>query len=153
MWTLIPFSGCCWAHYPVLRWVTTAATFLLVLPFLVRGWWVSDLKRRDEQGLVWAMTLTWILVLNLYVGIYDSTLVVLSALLTAEVLYRQPGRNPLGLPFTFKMILLLLYVVPWITQPIARVTGFQAYSTVLALLGGYQLIKLQRLVRNRATLA
>jgi len=140
-------------HFPVLRWVTTAASFLLVLPFLFRGWWVSDLKRRDEQGLVWATTLTWILVLNLYVGIYDSTLVVLSAMLTADVLYRQPGRNPLGLPSTFKMILLLLYLVPWITQPIARLTGFQAYTTVLALLGGYQFIQLQRLVRNRATLA
>jgi glycosyl transferase family 87 len=118
-------------HYPFLRWAMTAATFLLVLPFLFLLWWVSDLKRRDEQGLVWAMTLTWTLVLNLYVGIYDSTLVVLSALLTTDLLYRRANdllyrqatdvlsprsdKEQLGLPSTFKMILLLLYIVPWIT--------------------------------------
>jgi hypothetical protein len=140
-------------QYPLLRWVLTAATFLFVLPFLFLVWWVSDLKRRDEQGLVWAMTLAWTLVINLYVGIYDSTLAVLSSLLAADVLYRQAGRNPLGLPSSFKIILLLLYVVPWITQPIARLTGFQPYMAVLALLGGYQLIQLRRLVRNRATSA
>jgi len=139
-------------HYPLLRWVLTAATFLFVLPFISRVWWVSDLKLRDEQGLLWAMTLAWTVVLNLYVGIYDSTLIVLSVLLTADVLYREAVKGQLALPSAFKMTLILLYVIPWITQPIARLTGFQLYTPVLALLGGYQLIHLQRLVRNRTPL-
>src|SRR4030095_15445920 len=42
-------------HYSFLRWTMTAATFLLVLPFLFRRWWQSDLKRRDEKSVVWAL--------------------------------------------------------------------------------------------------
>ena len=136
-------------QYPFLRWTMTAAAFLLVLPFLFRLWWQSDLKRREEQSLVWALALTWTLVLNLYVGIYDSTLVVLSVLLATDVLYRRVDHHQMWLPATYKFILLLLYVVPWITQPIARLTGFQPYTLTLALLGSWQLIQFQRTVRAR----
>ena len=137
-------------HYPGLRWTMTAAVFLIVLAFLFQLWWRSDSKRQDEQGLAWALVLTWTLVLNLYLGIYDSTLVVLSVLLTTDVFYRRALNNRGWLPVTFKFILILLYLVPWITQPIARVTGFQPYTVVLALLGAYQLIQFQRMVDDRA---
>lgn len=139
------------SHHANLRWTMTAAAFLLVVPFLFRLWRLSDLKRRDEQSLVWALTITWTLVLNLYVGIYDSTLVVLSVLLTTDVLYRRADNDQLGLPETFKFILLLLYAVPWITQPIARLTQFQPYTLALALLGSWQLIQFQRLERGRTS--
>jgi glycosyl transferase family 87 len=132
-------------QYPFLRLMITAAAFLVVLPFLFRLWWQSDLKHRDEQSLVWALALTWTLVLNLYVGIYDSTLVVLSVLLTTDALYRRAENNQLWLRATFKFILLLLYVLPWITQPIARLTGFQPYTLALALLGSWLLVQFQRL--------
>lgn len=131
-------------QHPILRWTMTLAAFLLVLPFLFRLWWRSDLKRRDEQSLVWALVLTWTLVLNLYVGIYDSTLVVLSVLLTTDVLCRGADNDQLRLPATYKFILLLLYVVPWITQPVARLTAFQPYTLTLALLGSWQLIQFKR---------
>ena len=121
----------------------TAAVFLLVLPFLFRVWWQSHLARRDEQSFVWALALSWTLVLNLYVGIYDSTLVVLSVLLTTDVMYRRVDNDQLRLPTTFKAILLLVYVVPWITQPVARLTGLQIFTLALAILGGYQIIQFQ----------
>ena len=126
-----------------LRWVLTAASFLLGLPFLLRTWWQSDLQK---QNLVWALTIVGTLVLNLYVGIYDSTLVVLSILLTTEVLYRRADNTRSSLPASYKFILLLLYVVPWITQPVARLTGIQLLTLVLALLGSYQIIQFQRVV-------
>jgi hypothetical protein len=135
-------------QHTLLRWTMTAAAFLIVLPFLFRLWWQSNLERRDEQSLAWALTLTWTLVLNLYVGIYDSTLVVLSVLLTTEVMYRRVESDKLWLPATFKAILLLLYVVPWMTQPIARLTGFQIFTLALAVFGSFQIIHFQRVKRD-----
>ncbi len=141
-------------QHTFLRWTMTAAVFLIVLPFLFRLWWQSNSERRDEQSMVWALTLTWTLVLNLYVGIYDSTLVVLSVLLMSDVLYRQVKGDQLWLPATFKVILLLLYVVPWMTQPIARLTGLQIFTLVLAVFGGYQIIQFQlREPRDRNALS
>ena len=107
-----------------LRWFLTGAAFLFGLPFLVKTWW-----HPSDRNLVWAITIASTLVLNLYVGIYDSTLVVLSALLTADVLYRTYHGK---LPASYKLILVLVYVVPWMTQPLARVTGVQVFTVVLA---------------------
>jgi hypothetical protein len=122
-------------QWPYLRWGMTAAAFLVAMPFLVRFWRSS--RRSNEAGTDWAVTITWTLVLNLYVGIYDSTLVVLSLLLTADVLCRRNDKDRLWT--SYKLILLLVYIVPWITQPIARLTGLQLYTLVLALVGSYQI--------------
>ncbi|MGH9929092.1 MAG: glycosyltransferase family 87 protein [Pyrinomonadaceae bacterium] len=140
------------AHSPYLRWGMTAAAFLFALPFLVRLWWKSDYKRQNEERLDWALTITWTLVLNLYVGIYDSTLVVLSLLLTTEVLYRRKDKDRPWLPTLYKLILLLVYIVPWVTQPIARLTSVQIYTVVLALLGSWQLVEFGATGRKRAAI-
>ena len=112
-----------------LRWLLTGAAFLISAPFLFKVW------RQRDQGLVWAVTITATVVLNLYVGIYDSTLVVLSALLISAFLFRTENT----LPWSFKLILMLLYVVPWVTQPLARVTGVQLFTIVLAVFFAYAL--------------
>lgn len=132
-----------------LRWTMTGAAILFGLPLLLRTWWLGQRQDRDQQGLVWAITITTTLVLNLYVGIYDSTLVVLSAILTTDYLYRQTRSNESRLPTSYKFILLLLYVVSWITQPFARLSGVQLFTLVLALFAGYQILELQRLMRDR----
>ncbi|HEV7745001.1 MAG TPA: glycosyltransferase family 87 protein [Pyrinomonadaceae bacterium] len=124
---------------PYLRWAMTVAAFLIAMPSLVQFWWNS---RRSQQPVMdWALTITCGLVLNVYVGIYDCTLVVLSLLLTTEILSRRQNKDELWLPTSYKFILLLVYVVPWITQPVARFTDIQIYTIVLALLGGWQLIQ------------
>lgn len=134
------------SHHSNLRWILTAASFLFGLPFLLRIWWQGDLQKRDEQDVVWALTICGTLVLNIYVGIYDSTLLVLSVLLTTDVLYRRADNTQSSLPTSYKFILLLLYVVPWITQPVARLTGLQLLTLVLALLGSYQILQFQQVV-------
>jgi hypothetical protein len=139
-------------HYSNLRWTVTAASFLFGLPFLLRIWWHGELQNRDEQSLVWASMISGTLVLNLYVGIYDSTLVVLGVLLTTDVLYRRADSTQSSLPASYKFILLLLYVVPWITQPVARLTGLQMLTLVLALFGSYQVIQFQRVMGGRVHL-
>ena len=125
-----------------LRWALTGTAFLLVLPLLFKYWWKTDRECENDQSLVWAFTLTWTLVLNLYLGIYDTTLVVLSVLLTTNVFYKRVGNHQFELAPAYKFILLILYLVPWFTQHIARLTGLQIYTVVIALLGSYQFSQL-----------
>jgi hypothetical protein len=105
------------------------------LPFLVRLWWRFDRRNPAGRSLIWSTTLTWTLVLNLYVGVYDSILVVLPALLWAVWLFQRGG----VLTPTFRFLLLLLYLIPWITQPIARGLGLQLDTLILLAFGIYQL--------------
>jgi hypothetical protein len=119
--------------------LATAAPFLGIL---VVTWW--RFRRGGSHDLVWALTLTWTLVLNVYVGIYDSILVVLACLLTAGLLARwhddaQPSFTP-----GFKTLLFLVYVVPWFSEHVARVTGFQPYTVVLVAMGIFLLTVVRR---------
>jgi hypothetical protein len=91
------------------------------------------------RRLVWASTVTWTMILNVYMGPYDMILVVLVVLWTAEVFYR-PG-NGLEASFpTFKLLVFLVIVLSWITQrPLAEWTGFQIITPVLLALAAFQL--------------
>src|SRR5262249_48834212 len=120
-----------------LRWGLIAATFLIVLPLLFSAWRNADRKNEADQWLIWAATVAWTPVLNLYFGIYDATLVVFSALLTTGALYYLASQARPKLTPGYRLTLLLLYLTPWITQPIARITGFQIYTVVLAAFGFY----------------
>ena len=130
---------------PYLRWALTGLVLLIALPFLIRLWWNADGRRRNDNNLVWALTLAWTLVLNVYLGIYDTTLVVLSVLLMTAVFYGRRDSDQWLLSPAYKFILLLLYLVPWLTQPIARFSGVQVYTLVLAVFGIYQLVLFNRL--------
>jgi hypothetical protein len=109
------------------------------LAFLAAAWWRSVRYGEDQRRVVWAATITWTLLANLYVGVYDSVLVVLSVLLTAEVLY-QRGQEGNRWGRAFPVLLLLLYLAPWFSQHLALAAGVQVYSLVLLALGVYQLI-------------
>jgi hypothetical protein len=122
-----------------IRWVMSLAAACIIVPMLFWGWWKAKPERETDRSLVWAFTISWTMALNIYLGIYDTTLVVLSILLTTNVLYReaasdQPAMNP-----TYKNLLLLLYLVPWITQIVAESTSVQLYTLILAACGLYQL--------------
>jgi hypothetical protein len=125
-----------------LRWIFVAAVCLSVLPLLFRFWLRAD--REGDQSLVWASVLTWTLVLNAYVGIYEATLVVLSALLTTHAFYRRANKTQFELAPVYKLSILSLYLTPWITQLIARLSGVQLYTLALAMFGGYQLSQRQK---------
>jgi len=125
-------------NHAQLRLILTGAVFLLVLPFIAQLWWKAERKAQDERDRVWAATLTWTLVLNLYLGIYDTTLVVLSVLLFTNFLYVRSVPTRPALSPQYKVLLLWLYVVPWLTQPVARLTHIQLYTLVLVFLGAYQ---------------
>ena len=123
-------------HNTQLRWAVTAVLVLLVIPFLVSKWW--RLRKDSQWRLLWALTITWTPVLNMYMGIYDSTILVLGGLLLTAEFYRRGYRSD-SLPFAYKGLLLLLYLSPWFTQNIALLIGVQIYTIAIAAFGVYQL--------------
>lgn len=125
-------------HYYI-KWMMILLTAVVVAPLLFRSWLKVGHEKRGDKDLVWALTITWTLVLNVHVGIYDTALIVLSVLLTANILYQRANEGRPALPPAFKYLLLLLYIVPWFTQPLARLTSVQLYTVVLLVFGVYQL--------------
>jgi hypothetical protein len=77
-------------------------------------------------------------VLNIYMGIYDSTILVLAGLLLTAEFYRLGTRSS-SLPFIYKCLLLGLYLSPLFTQSIAMTAGLQIYTLAVAAFGLYQL--------------
>lgn len=123
-------------HHTHLRLVVTAVVVLVILPFLVSAWW--RLRGESQRRLLWALTITWTPVLNIYMGIYDSTILVLAGLLLTAEFYSIKSR-PSSLPFAYQCLLLVVYLSPWFTQNIALLTGVQIYTLAVAAFGIYQL--------------
>lgn len=98
----------------------------VVTPFLLRAW------RRDPKGS-FALAITWTLVLNFYVVIYDSTMIILAAVLSAGSLAHSQ------LPRGFRWLLLALFLIPWVARQSAQNYGFQPMTVAFVALGCYQL--------------
>lgn len=128
------FARAFWASNAALRWLTVGIAVAFFLPMLVKAWWPRGERSRENREADWALAVAWTPVLNLYVGVYDVTLIVVSAVLLAAWQLRQ-GR----LLVQAKVLLLLLYVTPWLAQPVARATGLQLLTVVLAAFGLYVL--------------
>ena len=109
------------------------------LVFLIVSWWRLDRTGEAYRRLVWASTVTWTMVINVYMGIYDLILVVLALLWTADIFYRPSNRLEAYFP-AFKFLVFLVIVLAWITQrPVAEYTGFQIITPVLFVLAAFQL--------------
>lgn len=106
--------------------------------FLFISWWNIDRGGESRRRLVWASTVTWTMVINVYMGIYDLVLVVLAILWTADVFYRPHNQVEKYFP-TFKLMIFLLVVLSWVTQPIAKATGLQIITLVLFAIAAFQL--------------
>ena len=108
-----------------------------VLPWLVKLWWAGGREGDAKWGVTWAATLTWTMLLNVYVAPYDTSIVVLGMLLTVGALYR-PSRDMV--PGAVRILFVLLYVVPWIPPvPIGVDRVLNLYTLVLVGLGVYQI--------------
>jgi hypothetical protein len=105
--------------------------------FLYRAWRDSVADGKTSESLIWAATLTWTLILNIYVGINDCILVILSLIATAGALKSLPQ------PRLGKLLVPLWVVIlgsSWIMLPLAEATGFQIMTVLFALLGILQLM-------------
>jgi len=114
------------------RWGLTLTVVGVALPLVIRSW--LQAKKGDPE-LVWGATIAWTLILNIYLGIYDTTLMVLAALLASAFIFRQDSMVKQPLSTVFKYLLVLIYLVPWATQSIAEITRVQLFTLVILAFG------------------
>jgi Glycosyltransferase family 87 len=99
---------------------------LIVLAFLVKAW-------RVHPDAAYIHTITWTLVLNFYILLYDVTLIISAVVLSSAFLFKAQ------LPRSYRWLLLALFIVSWVEVDSARVLRFQPITLILIALGCYQL--------------
>ena len=103
--------------------------------------WRSAKSAKPAQQLAWAATITWTLLLNFYVPVWDSILVVLAFILTLRAL------NDLGWHRAARwigLIAFLIFAVTWNLTAGDHHHGNQLMMALLFLLGSSQLLLLHR---------
>jgi hypothetical protein len=107
--------------------------------------WRSPRLGKPFNSLLWAAAITWTLLLNLYVPIYDSILAVISLILTAAALRQLPAHAASSKwnrrVFTFLWLAILFF--SWFTIAIASRTGIQPLTLLLTALGAFQFLLLR----------
>jgi hypothetical protein len=128
---LLPYGGS-FGGYVLLGGIAVATAIALV-----RRWAHSRTADRPERLLVWAATLTWTLVLNIYTPFYDTILVVAAAILAVAAVRARgwAGWHRLA------PALLCVYVAPWVAEVLARALSVQLYTLVLAGFGTLLLLE------------
>ncbi|MFN0085441.1 MAG: glycosyltransferase 87 family protein [Blastocatellia bacterium] len=124
--------------------ILSAGLFLAVLFMLIGFWWRAERRSRNYQSLLWSAAITWTLTTGLFVGIYDATLLVVSLMLTAHFFYSRADEGGEPLAPELRLLMVCVYLIPWITQPAAKLLGIQLYTPVLVCLGWYQFRLLRR---------
>jgi hypothetical protein len=116
----------------------SAGTALILMAaafaYLAVRWWRSR-PGTPADGLLWAATIAWTLVFNLYVPIYDTILIVIAALVMAGAVYGSGAAATESDRAAFRGWMLALYAATCVSQAIAAVARFQMLTVVLAAIG------------------
>ncbi len=115
------FSKLLFGSSSPIRWVLIAGIGVPLFAYLLTVWFRTRSAPPSAAHFVWAATLTGTLVLNVYVGIYDAILLIPAVLMGLSA----------AACTDFRALLCALYIVPWVTQPIAKQTGVQLYALLL----------------------
>ena len=105
--------------------------------------WARSRPGTQADRLLWAATVAWTLVVNVSIPIYDTVLIVISALVMAGVVYASRPEPTESDRSTFLWSILALYLAAVVSQPLARFAGIQVLTPVLAGIGALAL-KLSR---------
>jgi hypothetical protein len=108
--------------------VLAALVALAGIALLAAAWWRSSTWSPASRDLLWAATLAGALVSNVYTPIYDTILLGPAVALAAGVMLNRGARER----EVFAGWLVLLYIVPWVTQSFAEFLRFQPFTLVLA---------------------
>jgi hypothetical protein len=124
---------------PVERAIATIATSAAFLILAWNWWWSRHQESHQAQRYLWAATLTWTMMINIYVPVYDTIVLVPAAALVACSLAGADQRQQAGL----QVWVIILWLVPWLTQSWADYLRLQILTVVLAGFG-YWALKLAR---------
>jgi alpha-1,2-mannosyltransferase len=111
------------ANWPEVADIVAIVVAVIAVSWLGIGWW------RSEEGDIplWAATICFTLVVNPYAPIYDAILLVVAVALVAS-----RGQGLAGW-------VLLLYMLPWVTQSFAEFLHLQLMTVALAGFGTWVL--------------
>jgi hypothetical protein len=124
----------------------TELALLIAVTSAIAAWlavwlWKSVGSGRPAQSLAWAATLTWTLLLNVYVPVYDSVLAVMAVVLTLGALHELGWRVAAGWT---AFLSVLVCAASWQTDAIGESYGIQLLTIFFAVLGLGQLYLLRR---------
>jgi hypothetical protein len=108
-------------------------TAMLCLPGLVRLWWRSG-SSPELKLLAWAATLTWTLVLNAYVPIYDATLLIIAVVILSDLTLRPAL---MAYRSSFLWLTLIVFCASWASGVIAQLLRVQVMTIALLGVGVY----------------
>lgn len=129
--------------------VKAGLVFAMVAVAAILAWLLGTADRGPAaQRLAWASTLTWTLLLNVYVPIYDSVLAVIAIVLTLGALRDSVMR--IAEEWTI-VLSVAVFAAAWKTEAFARIHGVQLLTIGLAILGCMQLLFLHRANREKAS--
>ena len=109
--------------------------------------WRSAKGGKGAQSLAWAATVTWTLLLNIYVPMYDSVLLAIAVVLTLGAVKELEWRAAMR---WMTLLCLSISAVSWTSLEFAKHHGVQMLSIGLAVLGLAQLYLLYRADRVQA---
>ena len=142
VWKYVDLNNCLRLIFPHMKPVQQVLLVVIgMIPFaaLSVAWWNYERLEAEVRRLLWATTVMWIPLLNLYFGIYDSILILQSLVITAALIVRRsPVENPL-VQSGFAEFMLAIAIVPWFSQNLAATTAIPLYSLLMAVIGSYQL--------------
>jgi hypothetical protein len=110
-------------------------TVCVLVALAVLGW-RSAKCGPPVQSLTWATALTWTLLVNVYVPIYDAVLVTIAVVLLLSAL-KDPAWN--ASRDWVVLLAVLIIMVSWVTSAVALKYGVQLITIGLAILGVVQL--------------
>ena len=116
---LVPNSG-------ALAGMLAGAVAIVLLSLIAAAWLrLRKFEERAPRDLLLAATICLTLVVSSYAPIYDSILVAAAVLSASAILVSSEYRE------TFQGWLVLLYLVPWITQSFAEFLHVQLFTVLL----------------------
>jgi hypothetical protein len=122
--------------------IAVSSAIVMALAVLL---WKSANAGKAAQPLAWAVTLTWTLLVNLYVPIYDSTLVIIALILTIAALRDLKWRREVEWTI---FLAVLIFAVSWNTVAIAKSFEIQLITVLLVILAVGQSYWLYRVIRR-----
>jgi hypothetical protein len=114
----------------------------VVAVWMATLFWKAAPETRSTQSLVWSNALTWTLLFNVYVPIYDSTLAIIGLILTIGELGRRPSMGWMIFLAT------LISALSWKSESIAQRYGVQPLTVMFLILGLWQLTLLHRAIHR-----
>jgi hypothetical protein len=147
-WEYVDFNSLSYAIPGGRTWLGLAALMCLLIGigiWLVMLWHKSVGSGAAVQNLIWAITLTWTLVINVYVPVYDTLLIAVAAALTIGALAQIEWGRIAG---WMAVLAIAISMVSFKAEFIAQEHVMQPLTLLILLLGLGQALILQRVLNK-----